>query len=91
VAQASITKGILETEELLHMDVREEIGKRVDKLSPEMQAQVLRFVASLAASVPAGETGAALRQFAFLIDAASARQMEQAIEEECEQIDAGQW
>lgn len=74
------------------MDVREEIGKRVDKLSPEMQQQVLRFVASLTApTVPAGEKGAALRQFALCIDAASARQMAQAIEEECERIDAGQW
>jgi hypothetical protein len=73
------------------MDIREEIGKRVDKLSPEMQEHVLRFVASLGASVHAGETGTALRQFAFSIDAASARQMEQAIEEECERIDAGQW
>jgi len=73
------------------MDVREEIGKRVDKLSPEMQEHVLRFVASLGASAHAGETGAALRRLAFSIDAASAWQMEQAIEEDCERIDAGQW
>jgi hypothetical protein len=73
------------------MDVHEEIRKRVAKLSPEMQDQVLRFVSSLAPTAPEGEAGAALRQFAFSIDAASARQMEQAIEEECERIDAGQW
>ena len=43
------------------MDVREEIVARVDKLPLEMQEEVLRFVASLAASTPKGESGAALR------------------------------
>ena len=43
---------------------------------------------SLAASAPAGEKGANLRQFASSIDSVSAGQMIQAIEEECERIDA---
>jgi hypothetical protein len=54
----------------------------------EAQEQVLRFVNSLAAAAPAGEKGASLRQFASSIDSVSARQMIQAIEEECERIDA---
>jgi hypothetical protein len=73
------------------MDVRSEIAMRVEKLPPEMQEQVLRFVASLDASAPKGESGAALRQFAGSIDAASAQQMIQAIEAECERVDAGEW
>ena len=73
------------------MDVRQEIAKRVEKLPPDMQEQVLRFVASLSTSTPAGENGARLRQFSSSLDSVSARQMIQAIEEECEQVDAGEW
>lgn len=73
------------------MDVRHEIAKQVEALPPEMQERVLRFVASLAGSAPKGECGAALRQFASSLDATSARQMAQAIEEGCERVDAGEW
>ena len=73
------------------MDVKQEIAKQVEKLPPETQEQVLRFVASLASSAPAGEKGANLRQFASSIDSVSAGQMIQAIEAECERIDAGEW
>ncbi len=73
------------------MDVGQEIARQVEKLPPETQQQVLRFVASLAASAPAGEKGANLRQFASSIDSVSAGQMIQAIEEECERVDAGEW
>jgi hypothetical protein len=57
----------------------------------ETQEQVLRFVASLAAAAPTGEKGANLRQFASSIDSVSAGQMIQAIEEQCERIDADEW
>jgi hypothetical protein len=73
------------------MSVSEEIAKRVESLPPEAQAQVLRYVASLGGSRPAGMSGALLRKFAFSLDPVSAREMRQAIEEECEQIDADQW
>jgi hypothetical protein len=73
------------------MDVRAEIVKQVEKLPPAMQEQVLRFVASLTASAPTGESGATLRQFSSSLDAESARQMMQAIEEECEKVDASEW
>jgi hypothetical protein len=56
-----------------------------------MQEQVLRFAASLSASAPAGEKGARLRQFSSSLDSVSARQMSQALEEGCEQVDAGEW
>jgi hypothetical protein len=72
------------------MDVRDEIAKQVERLPPDMQSQVLQFVISLAASAR-GKNGATLRQFASSLDAVSAEQMEEAIEQECERIDASQW
>ncbi len=73
------------------MDFRQEIAKRLETLPAELQERVLRFVATLAASTPVGESGSALRQFASSIDSLSARQMIQAIDRECERVDAGQW
>ena len=68
------------------MDVKEEIVERVDKLPPELREQVLRFVASLAASPAKGERG-----FSGFLDPVSAQQMMQVIEEECERVDASEW
>jgi hypothetical protein len=73
------------------MDLTQEIAKQVEKLPLGAQEQVLRFVASVAASAPTGEKRANLRQFASSIDSVSAGQMIQAIEEECGRIDAGEW
>lgn len=73
------------------MDIPAEIAARVDKLSPEMQEQVLQFVSSLGAARSEGENGAALRRFSRSLDSASAREMRQAIEKECERVDAGEW
>jgi hypothetical protein len=73
------------------MDFREELVARVEKLPPEMQEQVLRFVASLAAPGPTGESGAALRHFSGSLDPVSAREIAQAIEEHCERVDVGEW
>ena len=72
------------------MNVRDEIVARVDKLRPEMQDRVLRFVASLTAA-PKGERGADLCAFSGSLDSASAREMMQAIDEECERVDAREW
>jgi hypothetical protein len=71
------------------MDLRQEIAQQVDRLPADMQERVLRFAASLSASAPAGESGARLRRFASSLDPVSAREMTQAIEEECERVD--QW
>jgi hypothetical protein len=73
------------------MDLRDEIARQVDRLPPDMQSQVLRFVTSLAGSAPAGRSGSSLRQFASSLDSVSALEMTEAIEEECERVDAGQW
>jgi hypothetical protein len=73
------------------MCVRDEIVARIDKLPPEMQEQVLRFVASLAAPTPKGESGAVLRHFSGSLDPVSAQEMLRAIDQECEWVDAGEW
>jgi len=62
------------------MDIRNEIVTRLDRLPPEMQGQVLRFVSSLTALPPKGESGTALREFSGSLDANSEQQMIQAIE-----------
>lgn len=73
------------------MNIPQEIARQVEQLPPSEQEQVLRFVASLTTAVPAGENGAALRQFANSLDPASARQMREAIERKCEKVDPNQW
>ena len=73
------------------MDIRQAIASRVELLPEDLQERVLRFVASLSASPTIGENGSALRQFSYSIDSASARQMMEAIEEECERVDVGEW
>ena len=73
------------------MEIRDEIVAWIDKLSPEMQEQVLQYVTSLASSTPKGESGASLRRFSGLLDHTSAREMIQAIDEECERVDASEW
>ena len=73
------------------MDIRQEIAKQVEHLPPTMQERVLRFVVSLATASPTGERGVMLRQFSGSLDPVSARQMSEAIEQECERVDASQW
>ena len=73
------------------MDVREALVRELNKLPPSQQERVLRFAASLSAAKPIGATGASLRRFAGTLDAESARQMTEAIEEECERVDSGDW
>jgi hypothetical protein len=42
-------------------------------------------------SAPMGENGEAMRQFSSSLDSLLAHQMIQAIEEECERVEAGEW
>lgn len=73
------------------MDLEHEIAEKVGKLPPGLQECVLRFVSSLSAAPLTGENGAALRQFSATLDPVSARQMIEAIDEECEGVDASEW
>ena len=73
------------------MDIKAEIFARIDNLPPELQEKVLHFVDTLAAPPLKGESGSMLRCFAGSLDPISAREMAQAIEEECERVNAGEW
>ena len=73
------------------MDLRQEIVRKIDSLPPDLQSHVLGFVSSLSASAPLGEKGSALCRFSESLDATSALEMTQAIEEECERVEAGKW
>jgi hypothetical protein len=73
------------------MDLRREIAQKVDALAPDQQTEVLQFVASLASRTLNGESGLSLRRFARSLDSDSAEQMIQAINEGCEQVEAGGW
>ena len=73
------------------MNAKQEIASKIDSLPSDLQEQVLRFVASLDKSAPVGEKGANLRQFSSSLDPLSAQQMTQAIEEECERVEPGEW
>ena len=50
------------------MDVRDEIVRRVDKLPPEMQDQVLRFVASFDSVDTEGRERGGVASGSFLLD-----------------------
>jgi len=73
------------------VDIKAEIVARIDNLPPEMQEQVLRFMDSLAAPAQRGKAGIELRSFAGSLDSISSSEMARAIEEECEQVNAGEW
>jgi hypothetical protein len=73
------------------MDMKQEILRKVDMLPPALQEQVLRFVTALNTSAPTGEKGAALRRYSSSLDCVSAQEMIQAIQEECERVEAGEW
>lgn len=69
------------------MDTRAEITTRLERLSPELQEEVLRFVVSLTGPAPRGEKGARLLPFAGTLDSLSAAQMRLAINEGCGRVD----
>jgi hypothetical protein len=73
------------------VNIRDEIVARVDNLPPDMQEQVLQFLASLPTSVARGEAGAGLRRFSGFLDPISVEEMTRAIEDACEQVDAREW
>ena len=73
------------------MDRRAEITTRLERLSPELQEEVLRFVVSLTEPAARGENGALLLPFAGTVDALSAEQMRIAIDEGCERVDSSEW
>lgn len=68
---------------------REQILRDLDRLPPELQAEVVEYVRGLG-----GMHGASIEDLLSLggiLDQESAREMREAIEEHCERVDPGAW
>jgi hypothetical protein len=70
--------------------VKEQILDDLERLSPERQRQAVELIRGLVAE-PVGTPLADLLPFVGTLDAQSAREMEEAIEEACERVDAEGW
>ena len=73
------------------MNLQQEIAEHVKKLPLSKQEEVLRFVSELRGQALIGEKGSALAAFAGRLDPVSAKQMQEAIDKDCGQIDLDQW
>lgn len=69
------------------------VTQHLESFPEDLQAQVLAFVEALEAKVrrPRGVKGATLLPFAGAMSQEDARQMREAIEVGCEQVDADEW
>lgn len=72
--------------------LRDELLKKLDRLSPAMQRCVLDYASSLEESKATlrGTPGEELLQFAGILSPEEAKAMMDAIEEDCERIDANE-
>jgi len=71
--------------------ITKEIVERMQELPLPQQRLVLEMVRSLVGTPPQGVPAEELLAFAGVISPEDARQMTQAIDEGCEQVDANAW
>ena len=71
--------------------VRDEILRRLDGLSGDQQSRVLDFVEPVDSLARQGSSLQDLEPFSGIIDEKSWQEMEAAIEEACERVDADEW
>ena len=72
--------------------IKNEILHRLKNMPYELQRKVLDFASSVEEAEPLkGVPGSVLLKFSGIIDKESAREMEEAIEEECERIYEDEW
>jgi hypothetical protein len=74
---------------MVDQSIQEEILNQLDKLPVDQQAQVLDFARTLAK--PEGRQGKDLLRFAGGINIDDLNLMTQAIERDCEQVNADDW
>jgi hypothetical protein len=72
-------------------NVKEQILKDLDRLSPELQQRALQLIHSLVAPQVKGASVEDLIPLSGTLDRESAREMREAIEEHCERIDPRDW
>jgi hypothetical protein len=71
--------------------VKDQILQDLDRLSPEQQKRAADLVHGLVTTLPKGASIEDLLKLAGTLDDQSAREMMQAIEEECERVDLDEW
>jgi hypothetical protein len=76
---------------MAHPQIKHEIDSQLDRLPEAMQRRVLVFVHSLVDATPHGSAGSELTRFAGQIPATDLQVMADAIEEDCEKVDQGDW
>ena len=69
----------------------DKVVEQLRELPDELQWRVLEFTRALAVSTPSGTPGRELLRFVGTIPKESAEMIRQAIEEDCERIDADEW
>lgn len=72
-------------------DVRGEIARELDRLSPVLRRRVLGFARALSSGRPRGTPGKAMARFAHWVSPATAKAWDRAIREGCEQVDPDGW
>ena len=72
-------------------DVKDQILKDLDRLSPDQQKRAAELVSGLVSVLPQGASIEDLQKVAGTLDEESAREMMAAIEDGCERVDADEW
>lgn len=71
-------------------EIRDKILEDLDQLSPALQRRAQELVHELV-EAPKGVPGKSLAHLFGILDEESAREMEEAIEEGCEQVEPNTW
>jgi predicted Zn-dependent peptidase len=69
----------------------QEIVKRLDRLTPVQQKQILNTVLSFLGEPVRGSSGKEMVKFVGMFPPEDLEQIKQAIEEDCEQVDTSEW
>lgn len=73
------------------MTIADEVVEQLRGMSQPLQRQVLAFVRSLAKAEVRGTPGQQLLRFAGSVPSDDLQLMREAIEQDCERIDVGEW
>ncbi len=71
--------------------LQKEIFEQLGRLPVDQQRRVLDFVHTLLSGEAVGASGKEILRFAGMFDMADLREMERAIQEECERVDLNEW
>lgn len=74
-----------------HLIFDKALHDQLEQLPPEQQRQVLEFARSLAAAHVRGVQGSTLLRFAGAIGPDDLKAMNQAINDDCEQVNTNEW